>query len=153
MKYFNFLLFILLLNLTVKAQKDEDEMAKGPIVVTKVVLEAFLKSYPGITNATWNYGDGDYEVFFTMNGVDMTVDYNIYGQCEETETEIKTGELPQIAIDYLCKNYSSFVLTSASKIVTANYDVAYVAQIGKKGKFWDITFASDGKFLKEEESD
>lgn len=116
MKHVNFLLLALLLTLSVKAQKDEDEIAKWPIVVTKVVLDAFLKAYPGITNATWNYGDGDYEVLFTMNGVDMTIDYNIYGQCEEIETEIKTCELPQIAIDYLRKNYSSFVLTSALKL-------------------------------------
>jgi hypothetical protein len=137
----------------VLAQDEQDELPKGPIIVTQVVLDSFHKAYPGIVNAKWDYGEGDYEVIFTKDGLEMTVDYNIYGQCEETETEIKISEMPQSALDYLNKNYSSFLITGASKIVTENFDVAYVAEIGKKGKFWDITFTSDGKFLKEEEAD
>lgn len=153
MKRLKIILISILFCQVVSAQNDKDEQPKGHIVVTKIVMDAFQKAYPEITNATWNYGDGDYEVVFTKNGVDMTVDYNVYGQCEETETEVKIDELPQTAIYYLSKNYSSFILSSASKIVTENYDVAYVVEIGKKGKFWDITFTSDGKFLKEEDAD
>ena len=153
MKQFKIILIFFLFSYAVSAQNDEVDLPKGPAVVTKLVLDAFQKDYPGITNAKWEYGDGFYEVIFTNNGIGMTVDYDIYGQCEETETEIKISELPQLVLDYLAKNYKSFTITGASKLVTKNYDVAYVAEIGKKGKFWDITFSSEGKFLQEEEAD
>jgi hypothetical protein len=153
MNYLRIILIVFLFSNAVLAQKDEDEKLQGPIAVTKVVLDAFHKDYPGVTNAKWEYGEGDYEVVFTINGIGMTVDYDVYGQCEETETEIKINELPQTVHDYLGKNYSSFSITGASKIVTKNYEVTYVAEIGKKGKFWDITFSSEGKFMQEEEAD
>ena len=145
------LVFFFLSNVVIA--QDDDEKPKGPIVVPKLVLDSFQTAYPGITKATWEYGQGDYEVVFAKDGVDMVVDYNVYGHCEEIETEIKINELPQPALDYIHKNYSSFKLAGASKIVTDNFDQAYVAQIGKEGKFWDITFDKKGKFLKEEEAD
>ena len=137
------------------AQKDEEDEIKlsGPVIVSPVVLDSFKVTYPNVTNATWDYGDGFYEVVFSNNGVDMTVDYDVLGHCQETETEISVDELPLQAKDYILKNYSSFKLTSASKLVTDHFDVAYVAQIGKQATFWDITFDEKGKFLKEEEAD
>ena len=150
------ILLILLCNLA-NAQEDKDEKdevkVKGPIVVTQIVLDSFHKTYQGILNATWEYGDGFYEVVFTKDSVEMTVDYDVYGRCQETETEIGISELPQVVRDYISKNYSSFKLTSASKIVTANYDIAYITQIGKEGKFWDVTFDEKGKFMLLEEAD
>ena len=159
MKPLKILMFFLLLCQFAIAQTDKDEQndkaekPKGPVVVTKIVLDSFHKAYPGIVKATWEYGDGFYEVVFKKDSVDMTVDYDVYGNWQEIETEIKIEQLPQAARDYIVKNYGSFTLTSASKIETDNYDLAYVAQIGKHGKFWDITFDAKGKFLKEEEAD
>ena len=157
MKKLKILILLILLCNAVIAQDDKDGKdevkAKVPIVVTQIVLDSFNKAYPGTLNATWEYGDGFYEVVFTKDSVEMTVDYDVYGRCQETETEIRINELPQALRDYISKNFSNFKLTSASEIVTANYDIAYVAQIGKEGKFWDVTFDVKGKFLLLEEAD
>ncbi|MBA3647084.1 MAG: hypothetical protein H0W62_00800 [Chitinophagales bacterium] len=145
---------ILLLPIVAWSQSEDNEVElKGPVAVAPVVLDSFQKAYPGMKNPVWDYGDGFFEVVFNKNGVDMTVDYDVYGRVQETESEIGIESLPQQARDYIFKNYSAFKLTSASKIVSANYDLNYVAQIGKEGKFWDITFDRNGKFMKEEIAD
>ncbi len=132
---------------------DKDAQPKGPVVVTQIVLDSFHKAYSGITHADWDYGDGFYEVVFKKDSVDITVDYDVSGNWEEIETEINTLELPKSVWDYLAKNYGSFTLTGASKIITKNFDQAYIARIGKQGKSWDATFDVNGKFLKLEEAD
>ena len=152
MKWINLLVLILAFGNFAFAQTEEDEIPKGPIEVSKVVMDSFQKNYPGISNTEWDFGDGEYEVVFSKNGTDMTVDYDVYGHCTETETEIKISELPSVAVEYIQKSYGGFKLTSASRLVTDNYDVAFVVQIGKEGKFWDVTFDRNGKFLKEEEA-
>ena len=154
MKLLKILLLILFFSSAARAQTEDNEVElKGPVKVAPVVLDSFKKAYPGVTNPTWDYGDGFFEVVFSKDGVDMTVDYDVYGRVQEIETEIPISELPQQARDYIAKNYSAFKLTSASKLASSNYDLNYVAQIGKEGKFWDITFDRNGKFMKEEIAD
>lgn len=154
MKQLKILMLLCLFCDVVSAQNDDQEVElKGPVEVAPVVLDSFKKAYPEVTNTTWEYGDGFFEVVFSNKGMDMTVDYDVYGRVQETETEISAAELPQEARDYIAKNYSAFKLISASKLVSSNYDLNYVAQIGKAGKFWDITFDRNGKFMKEEIAD
>jgi hypothetical protein len=153
MKQLTISLIVLLFCNILAAQNDPDELPKGPIVVPKIVLDSFQLSYSGIVNAKWEYGDGFYEVVFTKNGLEMVVDYDIYGKCEQTETEIKLSELPNAVTSYLNKKYKDFIITGASKTVTKSNILTFVVQVGKKGKILDITFNSEGKFLKEEEAD
>jgi hypothetical protein len=153
MKQLFIFLFVLLFCNIVAAQNDPDELPKGPVVVPKIVLDSFQQSYPGVVNAKWEYGDGFYEVVFTKNDLEIVVDYDIYGKCEQIETEIKLNELPKTVPDYLNRKYKDFILTGASKTVTKSNILTFVVQIGKKGKILDITFSSEGKFLKEEEAD
>ena len=114
------IIFLFLLpSLHLFAQKEEDEneiKLSGPVIVSPVVLDSFKVTYKNVTNATWDYGDGFYEVVFSNKGVDITVDYDVLGHCQETETEISVDELPQPARDYILKNYPSFKLTSASNL-------------------------------------
>ena len=142
----------ILFSYNVFAQKNDD-IPKAPIEVPKIIMDSFQHLYPGIVKAVWNFGAGDYEVEFIKDSIDMTINFDVYGNLTETETEIKTSELPASAADYIKKSYGGFIIVHASKLVSANYDIAYVLQIGKEGKFWDISFDKNGKFLREEEAD
>ena len=153
MKQLSISLIAILFCCIAAAQNDLDELPKGPIVVPKIVLDSFQLSFPGTVNAKWEYGDGFYEVVFTKNGLEMVVDYDVYGKCEQTETEIKLSELPVPVQPYINKKYKDFIIIGASKTVTKSNILTFVVQIGKKGKIFDITFSSEGKFLKEEEAD
>ncbi len=154
MKPLKILTMILFVNHIAFAQTEDDEIElKGPVTVAPIVLDSFKHAYPDITNPIWDYGDGFFEVVFSNHGIDMTVDYDVYGQVQETETEIAIEELPQPSRDYVAKNYTAFKLVAASKIVSANYDLNYIIQIGKEGKFWDIAFDRYGKFIREEIAD
>ena len=153
MKQLAISLIVFLLCNIVAAQNDPDELPKGPIVVPKIVLDSFQLSFPGTVNAKWEFGDGFYEVVFTKNGLEMVVDYDVYGKCEQTETEIKISELPKKVPEYISKNYKGFTIVGASRTITKNNVITFVTEIGKKGKLLDITFSSDGKFLLEEEAD
>jgi hypothetical protein len=153
MKQLSISLIVFLFCNIIAAQNDPDELPKGPIVVPKIVLDSFQLSYPGIVNAKWEYGDGFYEVVFTKNGLELVVDYDIYGKCEQTETEIKLSELPKAVPSYLNKKYKDFIIIGASKTITKSNILTFTIQVGKKGNILDITFSSEGKFLKEEEAD
>ena len=52
----------------------------------QIALDSFHKAYPGIVKATWEYGDGFYEVVFKKDSVDITVDYDVYGNWQEMLT-------------------------------------------------------------------
>jgi hypothetical protein len=150
MKQFSISLIVFALCNIIAAQNDPDELPKGPVVVPKIVLDSFHLAYPGVVNATWEYGDGFYEVVFTKNDIEMVVDYDVYGKCEQTETEIKLSELPASVLPYINKKYKDFIIIGASKTVTKSNDLTFVVQVGKKGKILDVTFRSEGKLLKEE---
>lgn len=153
MKKLKFMLLILTISLSAMAQEKDEEGAEKQAVVPSAVKAAFQKDYPGITNVTWDAEDADFEAGFKKGDIDVSALYDKTGHLKETETGIKTSELPQTVQDYIHKNYSTYQLVEAAKIMTDKKVTTYEAEVGKGGKTWDVMFDANGKFLKQAEGD
>jgi hypothetical protein len=106
---------------------------------------AFQKLYPNI-KANWDREDANYEVNFKKDGKEMSAIIDENGTIVETETMISVNDLPAPVSDYMNKHYKGIKVKEAAKIVKANGDVNYEAEIAHK----DIVFDGNGKFIKEE---
>jgi hypothetical protein len=112
--------------------------------VPATVKTAFQKKYPDI-KASWDKEDPNYEANFKKDGKAMSVVIDKNGTVVETETDIPVTDLPKGAQDYMKKNYSGVKIQEAARIVRANRDVNYEAEVRHK----DVIFDANGKFIKE----
>ncbi len=129
---------LIITSLHVTAQKMD--AAKVPAAVKAT----FAKAYPKAT-ATWEMEDKNYEAGFKQDGKSITVVIDTKGILLETETDIAMSDLPKAAADYLSVHYKGKKVKETAKIVKANGEVNYEAEVNKV----DVIFDSKGGFLKE----
>src|SRR6476661_8514659 len=113
--------------------------------VPAVVKIAFEKKYPS-AKASWDKEDANYEANFKQDGKAMSAVIDKNGTIVETETDIPVTDLPKAAQDYMKKNYPATKIEEAAKIVKANGDINYEAEVHHK----DVIFDANGKFIKED---
>lgn len=111
--------------------------------VPAAIKASFQKTHPGI-KGTWEKEEGNYEVSFKESGKEMSCVIDKAGSIMETEMAISVQELPQSAKDYMQQYYKSSKIKEAAKIVKANGEVTYEAEVNNK----DIIFDNTGKFLR-----
>lgn len=112
--------------------------------VPSTVKAAFAKAYPKVT-AEWEFEDKNYEASFKQNGNKASAIIDSKGMLLETETTITLSELPKAASEYLSTHYKGKKVKETAKIIKANGEVNYEAQVNKI----DVIFDSKGSFLKE----
>jgi hypothetical protein len=105
---------------------------------------AFENKYPGI-KASWDKEEANYEANFKQNGKAMSAVIDKNGTIVETETDIPVADLPKAVQDYMKTHYAGIKIEEAAKIVKANGDVNYEAEVHHK----DVVFDVNGKFIKE----
>ncbi|MGZ3904746.1 MAG: PepSY-like domain-containing protein [Bacteroidia bacterium] len=124
--------------------------------VPKAVLTSFQNNFKGAKVEKWEKEkDGSYEAEFDVNKVETSASFSADGKLNETETEIKTSELPKAVTDYIAKNYAGYKNEEAAKIVDAGGKVSYEAEVKKGKEEMDLIFDSNGNFMKKiiEEAD
>jgi len=112
--------------------------------IPAAVKTAFQKQYPSV-KATWDKEGANYEANFKQNGKAMSAVIEKNGTIVETETDIPVTDLPKGVQDYMKKNYSGIKIEEAARIVRANGEVNYEAEVHHK----DVIFDANGKFIKE----
>lgn len=112
--------------------------------VSAAAKEAFKKQYPTI-NGKWEKEGDNYEVNFKKEGRAMSAVIDKAGTITETETDIAVNKLPQAVRSYLKTHYKGHNIAEAAKIVKANGEVNYEAEVNGK----DVMFDSKGKFIVE----
>jgi hypothetical protein len=112
--------------------------------VPAAVKTAFQKQYPSL-KASWDKEDANYEANFKQGGKAMSAVIDKNGTIVETETDIPVMDLPASAQDYIRKNYPGTKVEEAARIVKANGEVNYEAEVHHK----DVLFDANGKFIKE----
>ncbi len=112
--------------------------------VPAVVKQAFEKKFTPVKDVKWVKEDDKYEVNFEQNKLEMSAVFTASGVLEETEAEIKSSELPGAISTYISKNYTGSKVKEAAKIIKANGEVNYEAQVNGR----DLIFDANGKFLK-----
>jgi hypothetical protein len=138
-KLFTVMLVMGAITLSAQSQKLNESQ------VPSAVKTAFEKKYPSV-KASWDKEDANYEANFKQGGKAMSAVIDKNGTIVETETDIPITELPRSVQDYMKKNYPGTKVEEAAKIVKANGDVNYEAEVHHK----DVIFDANGKFIIEE---
>ncbi len=122
--------------------------------VPQAIKAAFTNAHPAAKVDKWEKEGNNYEVEFTENKIESSVDLGPNGQILETESEITVAQLPKGVSDYCTKNMPGKKIKEASKIVDVSGKVSYEAEVGEA----DYIFDSNGNFvekkvIKEEDKD
>ena len=112
--------------------------------VPAAVKTAFERKYPSV-KASWDKEDANYEANFKHDGKAMSAVIGKNGTVVETETDIPVTDLPKAVQDYMKKNYPGVKIEEAARIVKANGEVNYEAEVPHK----DVIFDAKGKYIKE----
>ena len=112
--------------------------------VPAAVKTAFERKYPSV-KASWDKEDANYEANFKHDGKAMSAVIDKNGTVVEAETDIPVTDLPKAVQDYMKKNYPGVKIEEAARIVKANGDVNYEAEVHHK----DVIFDAKGKYIKE----
>jgi hypothetical protein len=84
--------------------------------IPQVVKDKFASSYTKTTHLKWTKEKSNYEASFRTGNKEMSVNFDEKGNIVETETEIKSSELPIEVRNSVSKDYSGYKITEAAKI-------------------------------------
>lgn len=136
MKAKNFLIGLLLISFTAFAQQTN---------IPKSAKDSFSKLYPKATEVKWDKENQGYEASFKLDGKDLSVIFDKAGKVMETETAIEISQLPKGIEKYVMDNYKGYKITGAAKIVKANGEETYEAEVTKGKDKKDLLFDKSGK--------
>ncbi|HTF19488.1 MAG TPA: PepSY-like domain-containing protein [Chryseolinea sp.] len=128
---------------SVNGQKVSEESVPQP------VRAGLPKSYQA-KGVEWSREDANYEATFRKDGKEVSLVIDATGNTIETETEIKSADLPAAVINSVKNDYPSYTIAEAAKIVTADGHVTYEAEVGKGKETFDLIFDTAGKLVSKE---
>ena len=134
-----FLFAFLFFSLTIFAQHS-----KTP----QKVSETFSKLYPKATNVKWDKEGNNYEASFKLDSKNISVTLDANGNVIETETEIEKSQLPNGVEKFIQDNYKEYKISEAAKIVKADGETVFEAEILKGKTRKDLLFDANGKIEK-----
>lgn len=108
--------------------------------VPAAVKAAFDKNYSGVTGVKWEMEKDNYEVNFSKGNAKQSVLITKSGNILETETAIKTSDLPAAVTAYVTKNYKNEKIKEAAMIRKADGAINYEAEV----KGMDLIFDKEG---------
>jgi hypothetical protein len=117
--------------------------------VPQAVKSAFAKNYPDVKNMKWEKEGDAYEASFDLKKEEVSALFDAAGNVREVETEIETSAIPVAIKNSLTKDYGSYKITEAAKIVSHN-TTTFEAEVKKGKESFDLIFSEDGKLLKKE---
>ena len=121
--------------------------ASCQLKVTEAAKKAFATMFPNATNLKWEKESADeYEGNFKLNGINVSANFKHDGTWVETETTIKTTELPAAVTNSINTKYPGAVYTRAEKIEKPGGKILYEAVIKINGKTKEMEINPDGSF-------
>jgi hypothetical protein len=136
MKTKNLVIALLFVSFTAFAQQ---------VNIPKTAKDSFSKLYPKAVEVKWDKENQDYEASFKFNGKDMSVIFDKDGKVQETETTIEISQLPKSVEKYVMDNFKEYKITGAAKIIKANGEEIFEAEVTKGKDKKDLFFDANGK--------
>ena len=114
-----------------------------------LVLKGFIKNY-GDAKATWVMEEEKYVATFKLNGMPATAIYNNSGHRMSIKVEIKTNQLPAIALSYIERNYPKHKVVMATKFTDDKRVNTFEAEVKLSGVSTNLMFNARGDILKDD---
>jgi hypothetical protein len=137
-----FLVAGLFLFTTSEAQRLADD--KVPQAVKKALTERFPKAQ----NIQWEMeGENDYEADFSIEGGNHSAGFDATGKWLETETAIKTSELPKEVMKAVETNHAGRQMKEAEQVETPDLGIVYDVELAQGTDIIEVRFDRQGNEL------
>lgn len=118
--------------------------------VPDIVKTAFSKKFPTIKKAHWiREGKTEWEAEFTMNGKEMSANFDFQGNWKETETTLKDTRLSTKVMETLSSQFPGYTVKAMASTETRGYN-AYEIVIEKGEKKLEVTIDQKGNLIGQE---
>jgi hypothetical protein len=126
---------------SVSAQKPKD-------ATPAAAKSAFAAKYPTAQKAKWSVEKpGEFEVEFTLAGVESSALFDATGKFLESETEIKNADLPQGVKATIVKDFAGYKLDEILKSTDAKGVISFEITAAKGKEKLSLDFDANGKLL------
>ena len=116
--------------------------------VPDAVQTAFENKYPGETDPDWHTdSNNNWEAHFKQKGEKYRADFSPNGQWIETESSIKSSELPKAIKTVIKEKYGSEDISEIEFVTSASKGTFYDVEFKQKGKNMDIEFRVNGDII------
>lgn len=114
------------------------------------VLKAFTEKFTGASSVKWDKeSPNEWEAEFKMNGKEMSASFDNAGKWLETETEIKSGDLPSAVSETISREYTGY--KKGEIAIVENPELkGYEITLKKGESAVEVVIDSNGKILKKE---
>ena len=117
--------------------------------VPPAVTKAFNGKYPNATNIKWGKESAkEYEAEFKLNNTAMSANFGLDGSWVETETTIRTSDLPTAVAAAITKKYPDAAFIIIEKIEKAGGKFFYEVVIKVNGIKKEMELRPNGSFVK-----
>ncbi len=124
--------------------------AQGKKTAPAAVQAAFKAKFPTVQKAKWDMEDeNEWEAEFKKDGKEMSANFNNDGTWLETETEIKSADLPQAVKDAMASQFAGYKTEEASMVQTAEMAAGYEVEMEKGETTIEVLFGADGTVIKQ----
>ncbi len=111
----------------------------------KAVLDSFSKKFPSATKVSWGKeAKLEWEAEFTFEGNKISANFAQDGAWLETESEIKSTELPKAVLASINKTYPGWKIAEADKTETSKHGLIYEADLKNGMKSKSLAYKEDG---------
>jgi hypothetical protein len=119
----------------------------SPSKVPANVKNAFKVKFSGATSVKWEMDDENYEAEFKLKNVMQSASFDKEGGWLDTESKIKSSDLPKEVKQAIKKEVAGFKITEASKIESAAHGSCYEVQVVKGDEVIDVLVSEKGDIL------
>ena len=135
--------FALALAAPAQAQKLQARQVPAAVAAT------FKQQFTQVKEVQWEKEASNYEAGFEQGKTEMSALISSSGELLETESELSPKQLPAPVQARLARDYKTYQITEAAKIVTARTGATtYEAEVKKNGKKMDVVFDAEGREVK-----
>jgi hypothetical protein len=145
MKKYVFICTAILAGLSATAQDKN-------VTVPDAVKTAFAKKFPSVKNVEWSKeNDKEFEAEFKVGSTEQSANFDTAGTWLETETKIKTSELPSAVSKAIATKYPDYKIEEAEKTEKPGNVITYEVKVEKGETSYEVLVSPDGKIIKAEE--
>ena len=116
------------------------------------VAASFKSKYPTAGKVNWQLANAnEYRANFVMKKTLKSAYFGADGPWRQTETQLKTIELPKMIRQSVSKQFVGYAIKRALKIEKREGAAAYEVLIKKGTKSYSVTYAVTGEMLRKRE--
>lgn len=142
MKKYSFILTAILLAFSLPACSQDHVPAS--------VKTAFCKKFPTVRKAHWAMeGKTEWEAEFTLNGKDLSANFDLQGNWKETETSLRETRLSTKVMETLSDQFPGYTVQGVSLTETPKYK-AFEIVIEKGESKLEVTINKKGDLIGKE---